>query len=424
MTQAIQDAACLSALGEALGHGAPFSAAELSALQSLTITGARSLDGLQVCNGLTHLRIIGSEIADLTACRAMPALAHLEVIATRIGSLAGMSSCAMLERVDLLYTSLTSAADLLALKALRCGAVFGNPWDDQSWLDLRAAAEAGLLIDLPAEFDWKTNRQLWEGHGLCWGPITDMMPMVVRPGLPMLTSNAYDAIALAFIRHELNQPDFGVGKLFEEYAGLIACPDMSERTSYRTLGRIGDVRGWIAGSSLRDDDKADLSRFAGRFPTVTFYRLNQARLDIEASHDAYALPDWFLELRRTLDGWLPRPPFIPVRFGDSAHGSLSGRAFYLAQYGHGADEEAALVAAGFVNIGLAVDDPRIFLAIQLNGGDRCIYVYDVLDAGRAVHERRDPTPCFTPVSDSYFELLDRVVALLPQDKDPILAVEL
>lgn len=424
MTQAIQDAACLSALGEALGHGAPFSAAELSALQSLTITGARSLDGLQVCNGLTHLRIIGSEIADLTACRAMPALAHLEVIATRIGSLAGMSSCAMLEQVDLLYTSLTSAADLLALKALRCGAVFGNPWDDQSWLDLRAAAEAGLLIDLPAEFDWKTNRQLWEGHGLCWGPITDMMPMVVRPGLPMLTSNAYDAIALAFIRHELNQPDFGVGKLFEEYAGLIACPDMSERTLYRTLGRIGDVRGWIAGSSLRDDDKADLSRFAGRFPTVTFYRLNQARLDIEASHDAYALPDWFLELRRTLDGWLPRPPFIPVRFGDSAHGSLSGRAFYLAQYGHGADEEAALVAAGFVNIGLAVDDPRIFLAIQLNGGDRCIYVYDVLDAGRAVHERRDPTPCFTPVSDSYFELLDRVVALLPQDKDPILAVEL
>lgn len=328
MTQAIQDAACLSALGEALGHGAPFSAAELSALQSLTITGARSLDGLQVCNGLTHLRIIGSEIADLTACRAMPALAHLEVIATRIGSLAGMSSCAMLERVDLLYTSLTSAADLLALKALRCGAVFGNPWDDQSWLDLRAAAEAGLLIDLPAEFDWKTNRQLWEGHGLCWGPITDMMPMVVRPGLPMLTSNAYDAIALAFIRHELNQPDFGVGKLFEEYAGLIACADMSERTSYRTLGRIGDVRGWIAGSSLRDDDKADLSRFAGRFPTVTFYRLNQARLDIEASHDAYALPDWFLDLRRTLDGWLPRPPFIPVRFGDSAHGSLSGRAFY------------------------------------------------------------------------------------------------
>ncbi len=424
MTQAIQDAACLSALGEALGHGPPFRDAELSGLQSLTVTGAQSLDGLQACVGLTHLRIIGSEIDGLAACGAMPALAHLEVIATRIGSLEGASSCAELARVDLLYTSLTTAADLLALRALRCGAIFGNPWDDQCWLNLRAAAEAGLLIDLPAEFDWKTTRQLWEGHGLCWGPIADMMPMVVRPGLPMLTSNAYDAIALAFIRHELNQPDFSVGKLFGEYAGLIACPDVSERTSYRTLGRVADARDWIAGSALRDDDRAALSRFAGRFPTVTFYRVSQARLDIEASHDAYALPDWFLELRRTLDGWLPRPPFIPVRFGDGAHGSLSGRAFYLAQYGHGAEEEAALVAAGFVNIGLAVDDPRIFLAMQLNGEDRRIYVYDVLDAGRAVHEGRDPTPCFTPVAASCFELLDQVVALLPQDRDPILAVEI
>lgn len=140
MIQAIEDPACLSALAEALGHAPPFSDAELGGLRSLTVTGARSLEGLQACSDLTHLRIIGSEIDGVAVCRAMPALAHLEVIATRIGSLAGVSSCAGLERVDLLYTSLTSAADLLALNGFTRGALIGNPWDEDSWNALQAAA--------------------------------------------------------------------------------------------------------------------------------------------------------------------------------------------------------------------------------------------------------------------------------------------
>lgn len=424
MTHAIEDAACLSALGEALGHGPPFSDAELGGLRSLTVTGARSLEGLQACSGLTHLRIIGSEIDGVAVCRALPALAHLEVIATRIGSLAGVSSCTGLERVDLLYTSLTSASDLVGLESLRRGALFGNPWDDQSWEALQAVAASGLLIDLPARFDWTTMRDLWDGHGLCWGPVPDVMPMVVRPGLPTLTANAFDALTLTSVRHETKQPGFSPSKLFEEYAHLISCPDLSERAAYRTLGRSEEMLGRIANSPLPAADQAALSRFVRRFQGITFYALSQARIDLEAAHDAYVLPEWFVDLRRTLDGWLPKPPFIPVRFGEGGHFSVAGREFYLAQYGHGADEEAALNAAGFVNIGLAVDDPRIFLAMQLHGGDRQIYTYDILDAGQAIGESRDPTPCFTPVAESYFELLDRVVALLPQDKDPILAVEI
>ena len=424
MTQAIKDAACLSALGEALGHGPPFSDAELGTLRSLTVTGARSLEGLEACSGLTHLRVIGSEFDGLAVCGAMSALAHLEVIATRIGTLAGVSSCAGLERVDLLHTSLTSAADLLGLGSLRCGALFGNPWDDQSWAALQAAAASGLLIDLPAELDWKTTRDIWEGHGLCWGPVPDVMSMVVRPGMPTLTENAFDALSLTSVRHEMRQPGFGPTKLFEEYAQLVICPDLSERAAYRTLGRSEDVLGWIANSPLPADDQVALSRFVRRFPGVTFYALGQARIDLETSHETYTLPQWFVDLRRTLESWLPRPPFIPVRFGEGGHFSVAGREFYLAQYGHGADEDEALTAAGFINIGLAVDDPRIFLAMQLNGEDRQIYTYDVLDAGRAIYEKRDPLPYFTPVADSYFELLDRVVALVPQDKEPILAVEI
>lgn len=424
MTQAIEDAACLSALGEALGHGPPFSDAELAGLRSLSVTGARSLEGRQACSGLSHLRIIGSEIDGVAVCRSMPSLAHLEVFATRIGSLAGVSSCARLERVDLLYTSLTSATDLLSLESLRRGALFGNPWDDQSWEALQAVAASGLLIDLPAGFDWSATRQLWEGHGLCCGPVAGGMSMVVRPGLPMLTANAYDAIAIFFARHDLTKPDFSAAKLFEEYAHRIGCPDLSEHARGRTLGRGDVVLSWIDGSPLPAGDKAMLARFVQRFPNVTFYALSQARIDREATHDAYTLPTWFVDLRRTLESWLPRSPFIPVRFADGGHFSVAGRSFYLAQYGHGADEDEVLTAAGFINIGLAVDDPRIFLAMQLNGGDRQIYTYDVLDAGRAIYEKRDPVPYFTPVADSYFELLDRVVALLPQDKDPILAVEI
>ncbi len=424
MISTIKDPACLSALENAIAHEPPFSDGQFGSLRSLTVVGARSLDGLQTCTGLTHLRIVGSEIDGLTVCSSMPALAHLEVIATRVGSLSGIEYCAGLEQVDLLYTSLTSATDLLGLKSLRRGTLIGNPWDDQSWRSLQAVAAWGPLIDLPPVHDWTLTCQLWKGHGVCWGPIAQVTPMVVRPGLPVFTANAYDAIGLSHIRHEMNQPRFGVPKLFEEYAELVVCPDLSHRAAYRTLGRAEDALGWIARSPLSADDKAALCRVVWRFPSLTFYFVSQALIDLEATYDEYVLPKWYLDLRRTLDGWLPKPPFIPVRFGENGHWSFAGRDYYLALYGHGADEEEALIAAGFVNVGLAVDDSRAWLAMRLDGEDRQIYAYDILEAGRAIHEGRDPSTCFIPVIGSYFELLDRIVALAPQDTDPILAVEL
>lgn len=424
MTYVIADPACLAAVTEATGHGHPFSEAELAGLHVLTVTGARTLDGLQACSGLKHLQIVGSEIADLRVCEGMPHLVHLQIIATRIGVTTGIQACEALECVDLLYTSLTSAADLLSLKGLRRGTLVGNPWDDQSWQDLQAVAASGLLIDLPTDYDCKLTRRLLEEHGLCWGPIAGVMSMAVQPGLPTFTTNAYDALSLSVIDHELRLPGFSVSKLFQEYAQQITCPDLAERATFRTLGRAEKVLGWIADSPFSGGDKAMLSRFVRRFPSVTFSFASEALIDLETAYDQYVLPGWYLDLRRTLDAWLPKPPFIPVRFAERGHWSYAGRAYYLALYGHGADEEKALLAAGFVNVGLAVDDPRAWLAMRLNDEDRQIYAYDILEASRAIHEGRDPSTCFTPVIGSYFELLDQIVALLPADQEPILAVEI
>ncbi|RYG79734.1 MAG: hypothetical protein EON59_15785, partial [Alphaproteobacteria bacterium] len=90
MTSKITDPACLAAISGVVGHAPPYSDVELTGLRELIITGARTLDGLQACVGLTHLRVVGSEVVDLGVCAGMPNLEHLEIIATRIGSMTGV----------------------------------------------------------------------------------------------------------------------------------------------------------------------------------------------------------------------------------------------------------------------------------------------------------------------------------------------
>jgi hypothetical protein len=416
------DEACLAAFTEKLGHAPPFTEEELAAIESLTVVHARDLAPLEACTGLRHLRVLASEVRNFLFCDALPELAHLEVLASKVQSLNGAVFCGQLRRVDLLYTTVSDAAEVLAIPELRRGTLIGNPWSSSSWSYLRSeCAKPGMFVELPTEHDWKLTATLWEKHEACWGPIAQSQRLLVRPGLPKLTANSFDALALTSIRHELNQPDFSLEKLFREHANLIVAPDLSEMARWHTLGSSADAAQWIAASSLPDDEKAALTRFVARFPALPFYRSSQGLIDLQTAGDKYALPAWHHELRNTLDGWLPNVPSAPVRFAGGQHWAVAGKDYYLGLYPHAAEVEDKLVAAGFVNVALAVEDAQAMLAMRLEEGDRRIYAYSFEDVSDALSEGRDPAASFHVVFQSYAAMLDQIAAILPQGEAPILA---
>jgi hypothetical protein len=422
MTLESGDPACLAALTQQLGHEEPFTEEEVSKVESLTVTGAQDLSPLEACTRLRHLRVIGSDVPDFNFCEMTPELAHLEVFATRVGSMAGAAHCRKLERIDLLYTSLTDSADLLGVSSFKRGTIIGNPWGSGSWSYLQGeCSKPHMFVELPTVHDWKLTCTLWEKYEACWGPIAQSLTLLVRPGLPQYTQNPFDALALTSIRHEMNQADFSIEKLFREYANLVTAPDLSEMAQWHTLGSSAEAEQWIAASSFPDDEKAALTRFAKRFPKIPFYFSSQALIDLQTKDDKFASPGWYLDLRRTLDGWLPNSPSAPVRFGGDLHWAVAGKHYYLGQYPHAAEYEDKLVATGFVNVALSVEDAQAMLAMSLNDGDRQIYAYSFEDVSDAISEGRDPAASFYVAFPSYADMLDHIVAILPQDKDPITA---
>lgn len=78
-----------------------------------------------------------------------------------------------------------------------------------------------MFVELPTDHDWKLTCTLWEKYEACWGPVAQSLRLLFRPGLSIFTKNPFDALALTSIRHEMNQPDFSIEKMFREYANLI-----------------------------------------------------------------------------------------------------------------------------------------------------------------------------------------------------------
>jgi hypothetical protein len=422
------DQACLAAFADKLGHGPPFSEEELATIESLVVVHARDLSPLEACTGLRHLRVLASEVGNFLFCDMLPELAHLEVLATKVESLNGAVFCGQLRRVDLLYTTVSDAAEVLGISEFRRGTLIGNTWSSSSWSYLQSECpQPGMFVELPTEHDWKLTLLLWEKIQACWGPVAQSQSLLVRPGLPTLTKNVFDALELSSIRHEMNQPGFSAEHLFQEYANRVVAPDLSELAQSRTLGNGDDALEWIAGSSLPDDDKAALGAFVGHFPGVTFYKASEALIQRETKGDKYTLPAWYRTQRATLDGWIPTVASTPIRTAgyelDSSPradraGSLS---FYLGLYPHASEVEARFLAAGFVNVGMCVEDPEIYLAMRLDGSDRQIYDYHFEDVSDALSEGRDPSTSLYPAFRSYASMLERVVSLLPQGRDPIAA---
>jgi hypothetical protein len=424
MTIDAGDPGCLSALTSELGHGPPFGEDELAAIGSLTILHARDLAAIEGCVGLRSLRIIASELTDLLALERMTELAHLEVHCTRLDALLGAAFCPRLERVDLLYTTVQDAGDLLGIEAWRRGVVVGNPWTDTSWGALQHELERPeMLVDLSAEYDWKQTCRLWERAGACCGAVAGY-GLVVRPGLPALTGNLFDALNVptSLADNELDGDSFALDQMFQSYASRIVAPDVSELAQMRTLGSSADAQRWIAESTLGADDKAALDRFVRRFPLTIFHRASEAAIDRTASAFGVTLPASYRALRATLDGWMPRLRAAPVRFdrfeGPSPRADrVSSLTYHLGLRGHGDDTRDALLAAGLIIVGLSVELPRSTLALRLT--DSQIYEYSEDDILDAMSENRDVATSIRPVFPSYAAMLGHVVSIHPPGGEPI-----
>jgi hypothetical protein len=424
MTIESGDQACLDAFTSALGHAPPFTEEELATIESLTVVHARDIALLEACVGLRHLRVIASEVRTFLFCDALPELAHLEVLASKVESLNGAAFCPKLARVDLLYTTVKDAAEVLAIPNFRRGTLIGNTWNSSSWSYLQSECpQPGMFVELPAEHDWKLTLALWEKAEACCGPIAGSAHFVVRPGLPQLTQNLFDALAVhsSTVDQEMDAADFSLTKMFSEYASRIATPDLSELAKSHTLGSSADAEQWIVAAAMADADKADLTRFVKRFPDVPFYFSSEALIERETKGEKFPLPAWYRTQRTTLDGWRPNDPYAAVRFDGDDLGAIPSKDYYLGLYPHASEYADKLIAAGFANVALSVQDPQAMLAMSLKDGDLQIYSYSFEDVSDAVSEGRDIAASFYPAFRSFASMLGHIVGLIPKDQDPILA---
>jgi hypothetical protein len=423
MPQEHDDRGCRAALAAALGHDAPFTADELAAVESLTVVHARDLESLGACTGLRHLRVIASEIADFLFCEALAELAHLEVHCSVVQSLCGLAFCRELERVDLLFTSAEDSSHLLGSRWRR-GTLVGNPWSQLSWDALREVTTGNdVFVELATDVDWRRTRALWTKAQACRGVIEGQQ-LLVRPGLPTLTGNVYDALALINVRLDLSAPTLDVAEVFRTHADKVDAPDLSALAQRRELGGQRDALRWIAAARLPPEDQAGLTAFVERFPGVVFTRTSPAT--VAALVHEGELPAWYTAILGALEGWLPAQGYPPVRFAgfDMAESprasTVAGYTYHLGVRPHSDDDSGqALRAAGFVPLAVAMEDPDRYLAYR--AGERTIYEYHDEDLREALAEGGDVDSSVYPAFLSYASMLAAIVSLHPDDRDPVLA---
>jgi hypothetical protein len=88
---------------------------------------------------------------------------------------------------------------------------------------------------------------------------------------------------------------------------------------------------------------------------------------------------------------------------------------------HGSEQEAAMLAAGFVAVGSSIDDSQTMLAMQVGGDERRIYLYVYEDIGDAISEGRDVSTSIYPAFRSYASMLGHIASLHPQGEADLAA---
>lgn len=421
--------ACLAALAVEIGHAPPFSDTEVAGVTRLSITHARNLSLIRKCRSLQRLRIIASELSDLDDVEDCPQLTHLEVFCSRLKTLGGASYCRTLVQFDVLFSSDEDSSTVIGTSRRR-GALIGNPWTELSWEALlEDAVLEDVLVELGSRYEWSTTRELWQRAGLCAGTVAGVYPLVVRPGLPRLTGNAYDALRIwpGRAASDLHDPAVTVDDLFRKHAADVDAPDLAALLEQRQLGFADDARRWIAESALSPEDKADADRFVQRFGRLKFYRSSEQVVDRLARMYQLDPPRSYRTMTTVLDGWLgpdDRPPVWFDRFEgpSSRDDSVAERPYTLQLSVYSMDVEIAdaVRGAGFVIVGRSAEHTSM-LARRRDDQDPRIYEFDDEEIGDALRANRDVAELFRPVFRSHAAMLGHIASVHPGDGAPIIA---
>ncbi len=400
------------ALAEAVGHPAPFTDAELAALRTLTVTGARDLEALRRCTGLRRLRIFAAELRDLDVLEELTALTHLELAGCRIGDPRGWSGC---ERVDLVFTVIEDVP--VELFCWPRGHVVGLPHaEDGRDFPLTEVPDA----DTMTEHERRQAVGYWQRDGLLPGAVAGVGPVLVRPGLTARTdiyemSNKSGRLRLDLFGEAATDHSAGT----DHGRGA----DVAERFLRRRFtDDERELRWWLAGATGDLFDvatEASIGHFAQRFP-----HLLRLPVDVPGAPYRGALPEpnWLLEQRLTL--WTILRDCPPVRAG-------------AAMYRIGIPEPGELdlfAATGLLVVGRAVDRPgRLLVVVATGDSEFRLYHVDGPAYLAALADRRpaegdDPAPepdpdvgrvaelagpraaaLLTRAFDSFGDLLDAVV---------------
>jgi hypothetical protein len=240
---------------------------------------------------------------------------------------------------------------------------------------------------------------------------------LVHPGLPTLTKNTYDALRLPWrtIEQALDA-NLTLEQVFEQHADRAEAPDLTKLVRQRRFGKADVVAQWIADSWLPADEKAALTRFVQRFPTIEFFRADVSVIDSIVPRITPAIPAHYRRMTTVLEGWISVAVTPGARFdqfqGWSPRGARASTMTYLLQVmGHGGDVRGPMLAEGFMVIGQSLDSPLSMLAMRRD--DPAIYEYAEEDILDAISEKRDITTSIRSIFPSYWTMLDHIVAIYP-----------
>src|SRR4051812_29422549 len=301
----ITDAAVARALGDALGHSAPFSADELATLRGpVVVRGARKLEGLGDCTALEELTLLGCALEDTAVIGRMSNLRRLHVLCSTMDDVAPLA-VPPLELLELNFSVVRDATPLLASRSLRVLRAYGVPWDVESYditlyeWRLGDHGEPAPAIELSRTSEWLVCRALFEaGVEACLATLPGRWTALVRPGIHAgqdycegYPEQMVPALAKATPTSWSDATATGF-----RTTSLADAPVDRFRVEWES-GTDADARRWVASASLDDGDAAALERFIGRFSDATFWREPAAMQAVEEKRLSTRIPSRLARLR-------------------------------------------------------------------------------------------------------------------------------
>lgn len=194
---------------------------------------------------------------------------------------------------------------------------------------------------------------------------------------------------------------------------------------HQIAGDRRQANAWIAESLLPPQAKRKLSIFVERFPTLDFYKNDDALLDKAAELSGVRLPDWLRRYHKTLAYVLPQNQPVVFQLG-SLEGwspradSLKEIWYYLGLIGYSDDQQRELLDGldHLFPVASWLGVEQSTLAIRLGPQENSpVYEFNGEDLWDNVSEGNDPGASVYQVFDTYEDIFDHIVAFqLPDGK--------